>query len=103
MAARSPTFAAPSTVTGANTSYFLGIELANDQLRAVLVDEQLSTVGVEVFDFDSEHPEYQLRPNFNFFYLSPVFPGPASCFDPVPSFFRISTHNYFHQGRVLVS
>jgi hypothetical protein len=37
---------------------FLGIELATDQIRASIVDENLELVGVEVVDFDSELPEY---------------------------------------------
>jgi xylulokinase len=59
MAARSPTFTSSSTSVQATNSYFLGIELANEQLRAALVDDQLATVGIEIFDFDSELPEYQ--------------------------------------------
>jgi xylulokinase len=38
---------------------FLGLELATDQLRATIVDENLELVGVESIDFDSELPEYQ--------------------------------------------
>ncbi|KAF8321157.1 hypothetical protein DL93DRAFT_2212896 [Clavulina sp. PMI_390] len=50
-----------STIPSTATSYFfLGIELATDQLRAALVDEHLATVGVEVFDFEGELPDYQL-------------------------------------------
>lgn len=73
MAARSPTFAAPSTPAPTSTStsninagYFLGIELSNEQLRAALVDEHFLTLGVEVVDFDAELPEYQCvrRPDF---------------------------------------
>jgi len=60
MAARSPTSTPPSTSVQATNNYFLGIELANEQLRAALVDDQLSTIGIETFDFDSELPEYQL-------------------------------------------
>ena len=41
------------------TAHFLGIELATDQLRAAIVDEQLDLVGVECVDFDSELPEFQ--------------------------------------------
>lgn len=59
MAARSPTLTPQSASVHTANSYFLGIELANDQLRAALVDEQFATVGVEIFDFDSELPEYQ--------------------------------------------
>ena len=40
-------------------AHFLGIELATDQLRASVVDEQLDLVGVECVDFDSDLPEYQ--------------------------------------------
>lgn len=40
-------------------AHFLGIELATDQLRASVVDEQLDLVGVECVDFDSELPEFQ--------------------------------------------
>ena len=43
------------------TAHFLGIELATDQLRAAVVDEQLDLVGVEVVDFDSELTDFQLR------------------------------------------
>lgn len=38
---------------------FLGLELAVDQLRATVVDENLELVGVECVDFDTEMPEYQ--------------------------------------------
>lgn len=38
---------------------FLGLELATDQLRASIVDENLELVGVEAVDFDVELPEYQ--------------------------------------------
>ena len=39
--------------------FFLGLELATDQLRASIVDESLELVGVECVDFDSELSEYQ--------------------------------------------
>lgn len=60
--ARSPTTTNASSSTAPLTpsnNYFLGIELSNEQFRAVLVDDQLNTVGVEIFDFDAELPEYQ--------------------------------------------
>ncbi|KAF5389580.1 hypothetical protein D9757_004089 [Collybiopsis confluens] len=38
---------------------FLGLELATDQLRASLIDENLELVGVECVDFDTELGEYQ--------------------------------------------
>ncbi|KAL5521859.1 hypothetical protein ACEPAF_1703 [Sanghuangporus sanghuang] len=41
------------------TAHFLGLELATDQLRAAIVDEQLDLVGVECVDFDSELTEFQ--------------------------------------------
>lgn len=41
------------------SSLFLGIELATDQLRATLVDDNLELMGVECVDFDTEIPEYQ--------------------------------------------
>ena len=41
------------------SSLFLGLELATDQLRASVVDENLELVGVEVVDFDADLPEYQ--------------------------------------------
>jgi xylulokinase len=53
-------------------SLFLGIELAVDQLRASLVDENLELVGVECVDFDTELSEYQcvqwlfFRPSIGF-------------------------------------
>ena len=40
-------------------AFFLGVELATDQLRASIVDENLELVGVEHVDFDSELSEYQ--------------------------------------------
>lgn len=40
-------------------SFFLGIELGIDQLRASIVDESLELVGVECVDFDSELSEYK--------------------------------------------
>jgi len=43
----------------AGSVLFLGLELATDQLRATLVDENLELAGVESVDFDSELPEYQ--------------------------------------------
>lgn len=57
MATRSPP---PTTTSTAPTqAHFLGIELANEQLRGAVVDEHLTIIGVEVVDFDSELPEYQ--------------------------------------------
>lgn len=41
------------------SAFFLGLELATDQLRASIVDENLELVGVEVVDFDTEISEYQ--------------------------------------------
>ena len=41
------------------SSLFLGLELATDQLRASVLDENLDLVGVETVDFDTELPEYQ--------------------------------------------
>lgn len=41
------------------TAHFLGFELATDQLRAAIVDEQLDVVGVELVDFDTELSEFQ--------------------------------------------
>lgn len=35
-------------------SYFLGLELATDQLRAAVVDANLTVLGYETVDFDSE-------------------------------------------------
>lgn len=43
------------------SSLFLGIELATDQLRATLVDDNLELMGVECVDFDTEVPEYQTQ------------------------------------------
>ncbi|KAH9917468.1 actin-like ATPase domain-containing protein [Fomitopsis serialis] len=45
----------PKTMSG----FFLGVELATDQLRASIVDENLELVGVESVDFDTELLEYQ--------------------------------------------
>ncbi|KAF7290824.1 hypothetical protein MIND_01323600 [Mycena indigotica] len=45
----------------AGSSLFLGLELAVDQLRASLVDENLELVGVECIDFDTELSEYQTQ------------------------------------------
>lgn len=45
----------------AGSVLFLGLELATDQLRASLVDENLELAGVEAVDFDSELPEYQTQ------------------------------------------
>lgn len=45
--------------TKSGSSLFLGIELATDQLRATLVDDNLEVMGVECVDFDTEVPEYQ--------------------------------------------
>ena len=46
-------------VSRSPTAHFLGLELATDQLRAAVVDEQLDLIGVEVVDFDSELAEFQ--------------------------------------------
>ena len=43
----------------APSALFLGLELATDQLRASIVDENLELVGVEAVDFDTEISEYQ--------------------------------------------
>jgi xylulokinase len=39
--------------------HFLGFELSTEQLRAVVVDEQLDLVAVEAVDFDTDLSEYQ--------------------------------------------
>ncbi|TBU23325.1 hypothetical protein BD311DRAFT_88714 [Dichomitus squalens] len=44
------------------STFFLGLELATDQLRASIVDENLELVGVEIVDFDTEISEYQVTP-----------------------------------------
>jgi len=41
------------------TSNFLGFELAPDQIRAAVIDEDLTVLGYETVDFDLELPEYQ--------------------------------------------
>ncbi|KAL6306539.1 actin-like ATPase domain-containing protein [Sparassis latifolia] len=43
------------------SALFLGLELATDQLRASIVDDNLELIGVEAVDFDSELPEYQTQ------------------------------------------
>ncbi|KAH9920985.1 actin-like ATPase domain-containing protein [Amylocystis lapponica] len=43
------------------SAVFLGLELATDQLRASMVDENLELVGVDAIDFDTELPEYQTQ------------------------------------------
>ncbi|KAJ3554692.1 hypothetical protein NM688_g2977 [Phlebia brevispora] len=43
------------------SSLFLGLELATDQLRASILDENLELVGVENVDFDTELPEFQTQ------------------------------------------
>ncbi|PCH34913.1 actin-like ATPase domain-containing protein [Wolfiporia cocos MD-104 SS10] len=43
------------------SALFLGLELATDQLRASIVDENLELVGVDAVDFDTELPEYQTQ------------------------------------------
>ncbi|KAH9940010.1 actin-like ATPase domain-containing protein [Epithele typhae] len=43
------------------STLFLGLELATDQLRASIVDENLELVGVEAVDFDTEVSEYQTQ------------------------------------------
>lgn len=40
-------------------AHFLGLELAIDQLRATIVDDQLDLLAVEAVDFDTELPDYQ--------------------------------------------
>ncbi len=35
-------------------SWFLGLELATDQLKAVIVDPSLNVIGSEIVDFDTE-------------------------------------------------
>ena len=37
-----------------NSSTFLGLELATDQLRAALIDSNLAVLGYETVDFDTE-------------------------------------------------
>ncbi|KAH8105112.1 actin-like ATPase domain-containing protein [Cristinia sonorae] len=44
-----------------SATLFLGLELATDQLRATVVDENLELVGVEAVDFDAELPEFQTQ------------------------------------------
>lgn len=40
--------------TVSNSAYFLGLELATDQLRAAVVDASLTVLGYETIDFDTE-------------------------------------------------
>lgn len=68
-------------VSRSPTAHFLGLELATDQLRAAVVDEQLDLIGVEVVDFDSELPEFQCvfrlyiySPPYELFFLSVLAP-----------------------------
>lgn len=42
-----------------SAALFLGLELATDQLRASIIDDNLELVGVETVDFDGELPEFQ--------------------------------------------
>ena len=50
----------PSSRNGiAAPPLFLGLELATDQPRAAIVDENLELVGVESIDVDIELPEAQ--------------------------------------------
>ncbi|KAJ4495854.1 hypothetical protein C8J55DRAFT_5421 [Lentinula edodes] len=42
-----------------HSPWFLGLELATDQLRACVIDENLELVGVESVDFDTELAEYK--------------------------------------------
>ena len=57
------------------TAHFLGLELATDQLRAAVVDEQLDVIGVELVDFDTELSEFQYvsRISCCFAYYFPSF------------------------------
>ena len=41
------------------SAHFLGLELAIEQLRAVIVDEDLNFIGTEAIDFDTDLTEYQ--------------------------------------------
>lgn len=40
-------------------AHFLGLELSTEQLRAVIVDEELNFVANEAIDFDTDLVEYQ--------------------------------------------
>lgn len=40
-------------------AHFLGLELSTEQLRAVIVDEELNYVANEAIDFDTDLTEYQ--------------------------------------------
>ena len=42
-----------------SATLFLGLELATDQLRASIVDDNLELFGVETVDIDAELPEFQ--------------------------------------------
>ncbi|KAF8884688.1 hypothetical protein BD779DRAFT_1536417 [Infundibulicybe gibba] len=42
-------------------AFFLGLELATDQLRASIVDDSLELIGVECVDFDTEVSEYSTQ------------------------------------------
>lgn len=37
-----------------SSAHFLGLELATDQLRAAIIDTNLTVLGYEAVDFDSE-------------------------------------------------
>ncbi|KAJ3814370.1 D-xylulose kinase [Lentinula aff. lateritia] len=49
----------PGGHLSSHSPWFLGLELATDQLRACVIDENLELVGVESVDFDTELAEYK--------------------------------------------
>ena len=52
----------PKTQHSASSSastHFLGLDLAQDNLRAVIVDDQLDVVLVESVNFDQDIPDLQ--------------------------------------------
>ncbi|TFK51177.1 D-xylulose kinase [Heliocybe sulcata] len=51
----------PPAASKSGSALFLGLELATDQLRASIVDENLELVGVECVDYDSELVEFQTQ------------------------------------------
>ncbi|KZT30038.1 actin-like ATPase domain-containing protein [Neolentinus lepideus HHB14362 ss-1] len=89
----------PPAASKSGASLFLGLELATDQLRASLVDENLELVGVECVDFDTELPEFQTQGGI-FTTPGEAYTTPVDMFVKALDFLLEKLHNNYDLSRI---
>lgn len=87
----------PAPKSGA--SLFLGLELATDQLRASIVDENLELVGVECVDYDSELSEFQTQGGI-FTTPGEAYTTPVDMFVKALDYLLEKLHKNYDLGRI---